>query len=453
MSHPSPDTMHTAGQLDVFHLDILAQESRINRLYTQIIFCFELAHEASYADIVDRLTFGAERLSASFPWIAGTVVRKADTFKIQGASGTIPLIVKDLRDISPGWEDFRKANFPFSMLDENIVAPRRTLIASDEALPVFLIQANIISGGILLTFNGQHGSMDMAGQSQVIFLLAKACRNEPLSVSELSVGNMDRRDNIPLLSSAEFEAVREQAVHEADEEKHWSSQAKTSPPSLTWAYFNFSAASLSSLKSDATKSVPPGRFASTDDVLSAFVWQSITRARVSSLGFSPQLTTTLSRNVDVRHYLSMPSAYPGFLTGSTENTFTADILIHESLGTVAAQLRSALDGEALVRKIRVQATHIHSRDNTAIFAASSTPELDVRLSSWAREQCYDFDFGFGKPTAVRRPRFVEGAREGLVYFLPKTLEGEIVVGVCLRDEVLQSLKQDGEIGRYATYIG
>ena len=445
--------MNTAGQLDDFHLDILAQHSRVNRLYTQITFCFELAHEASYADILESLTSGAERLSASFPWIAGTVVHEADTFKIQGASGTIPLVVKDFRDTSPGWDSFREADFPFSMLDENIIAPRRTLAASDEALPVFLIQPNFISGGLLLTFSGQHGSMDMAGQCQVISLVAKACRNESFSVSELSVGNMDRRDIVPLLSSAELEAVRQQAVLEDDKEKHWYAQAKSSPPSLTWAYFTFSSASLSSLKSYATKTVPPGRFASTDDVLSALVWQSITRARVSSLGSSPQLKTILSRNVDMRYYLSMPSTYPGFLTGSTENTFTADILIHESLGTVAAQLRSALDGKALVRKIRVQATHIHSRNNTPGFAASSTPEFDVRLSSWAKEQCYDFDFGFGKPAAVRRPRFVDGAREGLVCFLPKTLEGEIVVGVCLRDEVLERLKEDQDLGRYATYIG
>lgn len=127
--------------------------------------------------------------------------------------------------------------------------------------------------------------------------------------------------------------------------------------------------------------------------------------------------------------------------------------MHEPLGEIAAQLRSALDGEALVRKLRIQAMRISTRDNAPTFAAPSTPELDVRLSSWAKEQCYDLDFGFGRPKAVRRPRFVEGAREGLVYFLPKTLDGEIVVGVCLRDEVMERLKQDEEFGTYGTYIG
>jgi hypothetical protein len=89
------------------------------------------------------------------------------------------------------------------------------------------------------------------------------------------------------------------------------------------------------------------------------------------------------------------------------------------------------------------------------FAATSTPELDVRLSSWAKEDCYDVDFGakIGKPEVIRRPHFLEGAREGLAYFLPKTRNGEIVVGLCLRDEDMKRFKADIEIVEYGKYIG
>ena len=52
-----------------------------------------------------------------------------------------------------------------------------------------------------------------------------------------------------------------------------------------------------------------------------------------------------------------------------------------------------------------------------------------------------------------RERFEEGAREGLVYFLPKTNEGEIVVGICLREDDMRFLRDDEEVGRYAVYIG
>ncbi|OJJ44444.1 hypothetical protein ASPZODRAFT_135268 [Penicilliopsis zonata CBS 506.65] len=78
------------------------------------------------------------------------------------------------------------------MLDESLLAPRPTLSNTDEERLVFLVQATFIEGGSLLTFTGQHGAMDMTGQSQVIRLLAKACRREPFTLDELSVGNMDR---------------------------------------------------------------------------------------------------------------------------------------------------------------------------------------------------------------------------------------------------------------------
>jgi len=73
----------------------------------------------------------------------------------------------------------------------------------------------------------------------------------------------------------------------------------------------------------------------------------------------------------------------------------------------------------------------------------------------AIEHCYDFDFGFGigKPEAARRPRLTEGAREGLVFFLPKTLDGEIAVGVCLRDEDMKRLRGDEEFANFGTYVG
>lgn len=41
------------------------------------------------------------------------------------------------------------------MLDENVLAPCKTLTASDAQLPVFLAQANFITGGLLLTLTVQ----------------------------------------------------------------------------------------------------------------------------------------------------------------------------------------------------------------------------------------------------------------------------------------------------------
>ena len=75
------------------------------------------------------------------------------------------------------------------------------------------------------------------------------------------------------------------------------------------------------------------------------------------------------------------------------------------------------------------------------------------MSSWAKEKCYELDFGglLGKAKAVRRPSFE--AWEGLCYFMPRTLDGEIAFAICLRDDDAQRLIADKEFLEMGAYIG
>lgn len=446
---------------DCFPLDILGQQPRINRLYTQITLCFQLPGSGPVADqqIVNVLTRGIRELSSTFPWTAGIVVKENDCFQIQVPENRPGLVIKDCKDdVSlPDWNTLQKAQFPFNMLKESAIAPFNTLAASDVTelkLPVFIVQANFISGGFLLTVNGQHGSMDMAGQGQVMQLLAKACRGEQFTDAEVRIGNMSRRGIIPLLDSYTPEPVSEpQIVDNNSQNQPVLKEEKESP--IIWAYFGFSGSSLASLKSSATEAVPANSFVSTDDVLSVFVWKAMTRARLPRFTTPNTLKSTLSRNVDVRHHFSLPSSYPGLVTNATNHTYAMNTILDEPLGILANKLRSTLEPELLKHKTRVLATKISTAENSQKpgFVSGSVPELDVRLSSWAKEKCYDLDFGFGKPVAVRRPQFIVGAREGLVYFLPKRSDGEIVVGICLREDDMKRLKDDKEFIKFGMYIG
>ena len=461
------DNSGVPSDLTDFHLDILGQRPRINRLYTQLTFCFPIPNESTsvQSDIIETLTSGIARLSASFPWTAGKVFNEHGILKITQSEESLPLVVKDLRGEVPelSWNALQRADFPFSMLDEALVAPCGTYLTTVKPtleLHVFLVQANFINGGLLLTFNAQHGSMDMAGQSQVIYLLAKACRNEPFIPSELSVGNASRRGLVPLLEDHEQDSkLNHQVSQDIPKNPGQVAQSQPSTPKLVWAYFTFSALSLANLKFRATETAPTSSFVSTDDTLSAFVWQSVTRVRSQRLGTPCALRSTLARAVDLRHCFSIPSTYPGLVSNATFLTLTIDAVIDQTLGEIAAQLRSALDPASLRQSTSNLATLISRHENAdkVGFANTSVPELDVRLSSWAKEKCYDVDFGFGhgvgKPEAVRRPRFGEGAREGLVYFLPRRLDGEIVVGICLRGEDMARLREDKEFLEFGRYIG
>ncbi|KAK9238494.1 transferase [Lipomyces kononenkoae] len=446
-----------------FHLDILGQQPRINRLYTQITLCFQLPGPYAQSEIVSILKSGFDSLSENFPWIAGKIGNEDDTFKIKPSvsENKSHIVVRDYTndDSVPDWNALRKANFPFSMIDEPIFAPCKTVEPDSEGLLVFIIQANFVNGGgLLLTLNGQHGSMDMAGQSQMMYLLAKACRNEPFTDMELAIGNMDRQHILSLLHDPDT-----LDSYKPKEEGKQRQAETTSPSSCTWTYFSFSATDLASMKSEATSTIPSSGtcgFVSTDDVLSAFIWQSISRSRLPRYSTKPSasaafMMTTLSRNVDVRRYLNIPPTYPGLVTNATVHTSSLNDVVEQSIGVLSSQLRTALDPISLSHRTRELATLLSKEKNAqnATIVPKGVPELDVRLSSWAKEKCYCLDFGFGLPAAVRRPRFTDGAREGLVYFLPKRLDGQIVVGICLREEDMERLKGDEQFVRFGRYIG
>jgi hypothetical protein len=454
------------------YLDILGQLPLL-KIYTQICFCFSVADASSHSAIINTLTNGLERLSASFPWLAGQVVNEGSgegntgIFKIKPLEKIPRLVVKDLgHDPSiPTMDALRRANFPISMLDETIIAPCKTLpgnpneSASDSA-PVFLLQANFITGGLMLTIVGQHNTMDMIGQGQIMELFSKACRNEQFTSEELSSGNLARHNLIPLLDNS-YKQGSELARQIAKPTPSHPISSGTNgnpapPPKCTWTYFTFHPTSLTALKSLATKTITlTSGYISTDDALSAFIWQSVIRARLPRLNLTAK--PTLARAVDVRHYLDIPQTYPGLVQNMTYHTYTLQKLVEEPSGAVASQLRSALDPKtsSLGYNTRALATFLSRSPDKSVISFTATLDLsaDLMISSWAKLDCYELDFnlGLGKPKAVRRPRFEPV--ESLIYLMPRTLDGEIAIAICLRDEDMERLRADEEFTKYARYIG
>ncbi|KAI9856191.1 MAG: hypothetical protein M1813_009208 [Trichoglossum hirsutum] len=453
-------------------LDILGQLPFL-KIYTQICLCFSVADASSHSAIINTLTNGLERLSASFPWIAGKVVNEGSgegnsgLFKFRPLEKIPRLVVKDLRhDPSiPTMDALRQANFPFSMLDENFIAPCKTLPRSSDqsadSAPVFLLQANFITGGLLLTFVGQHNTMDMTGQGHVIRLFSKACRNEQFTSEELSSGNLARCNLIPLLddsykqgSELVYQTMKPTPSYPISDGTN-SHPVPPPPPKCTWAYFAFHPSSLTALKSLATKTITlPSGYISTDDALSAFIWKSIIRARLPRL--NPTAESTIARAVNVRPYLGIPQTYPGLIQNMTYHTYTLQKLVEEPLGGVASQLRLALEPKTsnLGYHTRALATFLNRTPDKSIISFVATLDLsvDIMLSSWAQLDCYglDFNLGLGKPEAVRRPQF--DPVESLIYLMPRTLDGEIAVAICLRDEDMERLRRDEEFEKYAKYI-
>ncbi|KAF3073205.1 Trichothecene 3-O-acetyltransferase [Trichoderma lentiforme] len=422
--------------------------------------------------IVSALESGLRRLTASFPWVAGQVVVEGNcagnsgVFKIKELQEIPYLAVKDLRmDTSaPTMMELKEANFPMRMLNESAIAPRSTFPAADavngpdHGSPVFLLQANFIVGGLVLTFLGQHQTMDIMGQGQIMHLLSKACHDETFTEDELFSGNLQRQNLIPVLDNYERgpELDRHLAATATGPSRNGLDNDETQPTQILWASFTFHPISLAALKSIAVKTLPSGSsYISTDDALSAFIWQSIMRARADRL--PPNRDTTFARAIDVRSYVDVPATYTGIVQNMTYTTYTLQELVALPLGEIASRLRAALEPNTTILPFhtRALATYLHSQaDKSHVSPASSLDfSVDVIVSSWTKTNSYDLDFnlGLGQPEAVRRPWFTP--LQSFVYFMPRKGDGEISVAVCLERGDMSRLKADKQFTMYARYDG
>ncbi|KAG8628924.1 hypothetical protein KVT40_002789 [Elsinoe batatas] len=447
-------------------LDVFGHQPPLHKLYTQIALCYAVADaEATHANI-EVIRGGLTVLSKSFPWTAGQVVQdEKGNLRIQNLDKAPRLTIKDYSNDKeiPSLEQMRRAKFPFSMLNESIVAPCPTLSHSiDGPVPTFLVQANILRGGLLLTFNAGHDVMDLVGQHFIMHLLSKACKGEPFTPEDLTIGNPNRPSMIPLLDTNYHPGpeLAPQRIPPAPTTSTPEGTAPTSPfpPSspATWSYFLFSPTSLAALKSHTTSTLPSSSpHISTDDALTALLYTRLTAARSSRL--PPSTPISLARAVDARRYLSLPGTYPGLCQNMTYHTFSVEELVSLPLGTIALDLRCAIDAATSdvgfrTRALATALTRATAEERAGFsFTANIDGPKDMMLSSWSKVEMYEVDFGWGKPEAVRRPGF-DGV-EGLVYFMPKRGDGEVVVGVFLRGEDLERLRRDEVWGRWAEFIG
>lgn len=250
--------MSTNMDLDM-ELDILGQQPLLN-IYTQISWVYSVPDESAHQGIIQTLNDGLERLHNSFPWTAGHVVAEgvaegqSGTRKIKALADPPRVIVKDLRHDSavPTFAEMKQAGYPMSMLDEDTICPRKTIpLGNDPIGEVFMVQANFIKGGLILSFVGIHSAMDMTGQEQVIALFNKACRGEPFTAEELRIGNMERHNLFPLLDDSY--APGPEIANQINKP---SGATPAAPPPCSWVYCLFPAPSFSTLKVTANDPKP-----------------------------------------------------------------------------------------------------------------------------------------------------------------------------------------------------
>lgn len=447
-------------------LNILEQRPGWARLATNIAWCFDRPENERTSKLIDTLQNGLEKLVENFPWIAGKVVNEGSdpakndtgTYKIVPRHEKPQIILKDHRNTPsvPDIHKLKRSGFAMHLLEENIFAPRSSLILEPQIdNAVLLVQANLVADGLVLVFSGNHSAMDMPGQTQIIRWFSQACRGENFDEQQLNIGNMPRRDLLPLLNAT---------YQPGDELSHQTplvpslatsaTQAQDAANKIRWATFSFPSASIAALKANAT-STRTSEYISKDDALSAFLWQSIARARLHRV--SPDNLSTALRAVDVRRTLDIPPEYPGLAQNTLYHKYSLGELAELPLGVVASALRDKLTSTSpsvsyYTRSVITTLSRTADKNCLKVLAKVDRPR-DVVLSSYAALPVYDLDFslGLGVAEAVRLTRLL--LMESLTVTLPTMPSGDIVVTTCLHEEDLAHLKADNQMSKYAQYVG
>ena len=432
--------------------------------YTLVILGFPHRPGSSRDEVMSTLDSSAIRLLKAFPFLAGQVVKRGQTSTNSGTYEIVPypphenkspVRRKDCAELCPSYEEIIKADAPFAMLDGDIICPMKGMghaYDSSTELPVLIVQANFVSGGLLVCFASMHNALDMNGQGLLMKLFAAAGRGEEFDPSIVEVGNRDADTIVPLLKPGEpalsHETMRRPSTLNAP------ARTPSRPRPASWSYWRLRREKLSELKNSASSGKT---WVSTNDVITAFMVQRLTAVRVAAGRVVMDEDVHLQRAVDSRQFLDppVPEGYMGHLVAVAENAWQARELCDSSLTDAAMKARESLR-QVDDHFVRSLVTLIkNTEDKTTIFyGVKNKPGRDFLISSWAQlHWVSETDFGPGLGTAdfLRRARLP--VVPDLIYIMPKNKKGDMHVGPCLFHEDFVGLANDSEWRKYVELVG
>ncbi|KAL8806128.1 MAG: hypothetical protein Q9182_001529 [Xanthomendoza sp. 2 TL-2023] len=429
------------------------------RTYTQLLLCFPIDTESHRSQVVGLLQQASASLVSQIPILAGKVVNHKDPNIHGPTSGTFQVVPYEHPDGSNvrvnvlpdfvSYDELRRSQAPASMLDATILAPMKGFpdhYSDSDVTPVFIIQANFISGGLILCFAGMHNVMDGIGLGEVIRMFATLCRGEQLSAGDLELANLDRTQ-LPLsLKPGETILEHPELLSQPDEEQQ--DDPKDLPASI-WSYFNIPAANLEELKAEGSKEltveVP---WVSANDAVTAWVWRAVTRARSSHIDTTKD--TLLSRVVTGRRQLNIP-AYLGNVATCPYHRISIKTLTEEPLSKITQSVRAAANS-VTAYYVRSFANFVAATpDKAKLDIGFHAPDRDLMVSSCAAVRAYD-SFGelLGRADLVRRPT---SPWSSMLYIMPKRPDGSLDLLIALREDDMLRLRKDELFAAMAEYIG
>lgn len=371
-----------------------------------------------------------------------------------------PIVVKDLRGqgrFPMTYAELKSKSFPVAAFEGDDICRRSVWTVAGERLPVSLVQANFIDGGLVLSWCILH----LAGDGTSFFtwsqIWAEECRRaqgleiaEPVELSEEMFADRTRFMGPSGHTAGRLEDHPEYIV--------LPFTPKSPPPKMLsnahrGQVFYFSPSSLAALKAEATPSNASDAsisWISTNDALSALLWRTVMAIQnpVESLGEADPVSS-FAIAIDGR-LRTDPPVHPrtmGCFLGYVAVEMPIRKMLTCELPEIALEIRRSISraDENWTDDIVTLADGLEDVDRLVVKAFTDVPGFNCVQTSWINFKLYDLNWGKAlgdRIQAVRSPGV--GVINGLQVILPALPDGgiEVLVGVektCLEKLLVEPL--------------
>ncbi|KAK3313995.1 trichothecene 3-o-acetyltransferase [Apodospora peruviana] len=424
--------------------------------YLRYVFPFELAQDYEIGEVHRILQAGYEALAKRLPVVGAEAVpdpdsKQAGVLKLQALPADDDarrILLKDLQASGAfpmSYAELKAKNFPLSAFDGEILTRRSVWPVAGDRLPVSLVQANFVQGGLILTWCILHTFGD--GNSFLTWtkVWAEECRRaQGLPISDpvvLDPAMFADRERVMKPSGRNPGRVQDHPEYTILPFTPQGPPPKMLSASHRGQIFYFSKESLAALKAEAAPanaSDPTDQtWISTNDALSALLWRTVmaVQSPLDTLQGDPVSVFNIAIDGRLR---TDPPVHPRtvgcFLEYVAVSAPIRDMLSSLKLADLAVMIRKALlkadnqftdDVTALVEKLE-------DVDRLVATAFLDVPGYNCVQTSWTNFELYGLDWGAalgGAIQAVRSPSV--GILNGLQVVLPVLPDGgmEILVGV------------------------
>ncbi|KAI8298130.1 Acyltransferase easC [Colletotrichum sp. SAR11_240] len=447
------------------------------RGWVRYLFPFQLPQDYDPEAITDIFRRSLQATKDRFPTLACEAVpdpdaKQANALKLQKITDheIEPVIINDLRHsetFTASFEELKAKHFPVSSFSAEVFTRCPIWPAPGQRVPITIVQANFIRGGLILNWNLFH----LVGDGQAFYNWIRVWAEETRRAQSLEILDPVRYpDRIYTDRQIAYDSPQTLPKGKAGRLEDHPEYTIVTDPATQLAkiattdghvgqIFYLSKDSLEQLKRDAQPKTSDGSFVSTNDALSALIWRSIMAAQFDVAQLDGSENSVYNIAIDGRGR-SQPPIHPeamgSFLGFIQVELPIKKILEADNIAALSLLIRKAIiamDKDFSGSFINDVVQLVNNQSDLGALIPTSfldVPGQNCAQTSWEKFKMYDLDWGHalgGKIAAIRSPSC--GILNGMQIMYPQHPDGgrEMLVGIY--EDCLEKLCNDPIWNRYA----